>query len=445
MEIPKDKVIGSWFGMAVGDAMGTGVRGLKPQTIAQCFKGMDGYKDVRPFIGKGVKGYRMQGLYSSHTQRALVVCESLLRNKKLNLDDLIQTLVQMAGGGPEKGFGVFRHSEGCFRKTVEEFRHRRDPRLAELNTAFCSYNSMAVPIALYFRTKQTAMMNACLEAGLLMSRNPWEMAGIALTGYFVTRLLGIEVEDAESGDLQAEIIFSEAAAFCEEAETGYKKNHPGWWGEYGEENGRAMSRTFHSLNKIFRELDEEKQMDWICKNAAAYFKTGIQHPSQGYVLTLIPLAAIIVLTQGRNFEQSLTRAINLGREADKLGCLVGAWAGALYGYSRIPDRLKSGLVNSKEIRNRGEALANRKALKGFKDLPEMESGLTFKEMEDSRKFPFTKTRKTGPLGSGSKEVFEDEDSNGSLANLKEDAYGWRKYQRDKSKQKRDRRRNLGKK
>ncbi len=192
-------------------------------------------------------------------------------------------------------------------------------------------------------------------------------------------------------------------------------------------------------------MDEAKQMDWICKNAAAFFKTAIQHPSQGYVLTLIPLAAIIVLTHGGNFEQTLTHALNLGREADKLGCLVGAWAGALYGYSRIPERLKSGLVNSKEIRIRGEALANRKAPKGIKNLPEMESGLTFKEMEDSRKFPFTKTRKTGPKGSLSKEFFEEEDSTGSLANLKEDSYGWRKYQKDKTKRKRDRRRDPGKK
>ena len=71
----QDKVVGCFFGMAVGDAMGTGVRGLKREAVTQCFKRMDDYKDVRPFLGKGIKQYRMQGLYSSQTQSALVVTD----------------------------------------------------------------------------------------------------------------------------------------------------------------------------------------------------------------------------------------------------------------------------------------------------------------------------------------------------------------------------------
>ena len=57
----EDKILGSWFGMAVGDAMGQSVKGLKPETVKQYFKQVDGYKDVRPYIGKGIKQYRMPG------------------------------------------------------------------------------------------------------------------------------------------------------------------------------------------------------------------------------------------------------------------------------------------------------------------------------------------------------------------------------------------------
>ena len=50
----EDKILGSWFGMAVGDAMGQSVKGLKPETIKQYFKQVDSYKDVRSYIGKVV-------------------------------------------------------------------------------------------------------------------------------------------------------------------------------------------------------------------------------------------------------------------------------------------------------------------------------------------------------------------------------------------------------
>ena len=99
----RDKVVGSWFGMAVGDAMGTGVRGLKPQTIAQCFKRDAGYKDVRPFIGKGVKRYRTQGLYGSLTQSALVVCDTLLKSRKADVDAIAKSLAHLATGGKSRG------------------------------------------------------------------------------------------------------------------------------------------------------------------------------------------------------------------------------------------------------------------------------------------------------------------------------------------------------
>ena len=77
-----DKVLGSWLGMAVGEAMGAAVRGMKPATIKQYFNSMDSYKEVRPFIGKGVKNYRMQGLYGTQTQTALVLCDLFLSKKK---------------------------------------------------------------------------------------------------------------------------------------------------------------------------------------------------------------------------------------------------------------------------------------------------------------------------------------------------------------------------
>ena len=78
----RKKIIGSWFGMAVGDAVGRPAKGLKPAAIRQIFGAMDGFKDVRSIMGKGIKDYRMQGLYGAPTQCALAVGDALLKNKK---------------------------------------------------------------------------------------------------------------------------------------------------------------------------------------------------------------------------------------------------------------------------------------------------------------------------------------------------------------------------
>ena len=68
MDSNPEEVMGCFLGMAVGDAMGRAVKGLKPEAIRQIFGTIEDYKDVRNIIGKGTKNYRMQGLYGAPTQ-----------------------------------------------------------------------------------------------------------------------------------------------------------------------------------------------------------------------------------------------------------------------------------------------------------------------------------------------------------------------------------------
>ena len=58
MNALKDKVTGSYYGMALGNAMGLSAKSLKPETIRQLFNSMDDFKDVSPFIGRGVKNLK---------------------------------------------------------------------------------------------------------------------------------------------------------------------------------------------------------------------------------------------------------------------------------------------------------------------------------------------------------------------------------------------------
>ena len=51
MNISPEKVMGCFLGMAIGDAMGRAVNGLKPDAIRQIFGTIEDYKDIRNIVG----------------------------------------------------------------------------------------------------------------------------------------------------------------------------------------------------------------------------------------------------------------------------------------------------------------------------------------------------------------------------------------------------------
>jgi ADP-ribosylglycohydrolase len=431
----KDKIMGSWMGMAIGDALGQSVKGLKPETVKQYFKKVDGYHDVRPYIGKGIKQYRMAGLYGVQTQRALAVCDSLLKTKKPNGEDLSDLLVRMSAHGPENYFGMFRRPEGCFYKSVQDLPNRVRPLLADQASAYACYFSMAMPLALYQQRTSKTLMQYCIEAALLLSRHSWEVVGSAVTGFITTRLLN------EEGLPDGATLLNEAAEFCKTAEEWYRENYPDRYA-LAEKNPEAMSRTLSDLADQYSQGSLENLPGWICSNASSYIKTEIVHATQGHALTILPLALVRLLMPGQDFASALTGTLNLGREADKLGVLIGCWAGAVHGVSGIPQDWQTGLVNGKEIKLRGEALAKRKKGVVGKDLLDMELGLTQKEAEERRKYMPKELQKSAKKASVLEDLWMEEEAEETLPQLKEDPRRWREFERDKTRKKRDRRRLL---
>lgn len=442
MKSLQDKILGSWFGMAVGDALGMAVKGLKPETVKQYFGSMDDFKDVRQFIGKGVKRYRMKGLYGAQTQRALAVCDSILKNKKADAEKISELFLELAANGPENYYGAFRHVESGFYQTVESF-SGRDPLIpAEQNHAGGSYPSLAIPIALFHQKESPEMIRQCLESGLLLSRNPMEVLGTALTGFLAIRFLSLEPDDDGEGlsEENSKQLLEDAGNACKRAETTLKDRFPEIAQAFDEKVIQGLRMTVLGILERY-DWEEKPLFDWISENASAHGKNKITHPAQGHGLSLLPLALMRVLKGGTDFKSVLTRSINMGKESARLGTLVGAWAGALYGFNGIPQAWKSGLVNSKEIKFRGEALFKRRAVKGSKNLVDMELALTHKEFEEGKKLtpkmPQKDSRKISSRFSFDEEEFEE-----SAIPKKEDVAQRRKFQKDKTKMKRDRRRNL---
>lgn len=434
-----DKALGSWYGMAVGDALGQSVKGLKPETVKQYFKQVDAYHDVKPFVGKGIKRYRMQGLYGVQTQAALAVSEVLLATKKADPAAVADVLLRMSANGPEGYFGVFRRPEGCFYRAVESFPNRPDMAKSEDPHAFGAGFSLALPIAVFMKKNSVTFRAQCLGVARLLSRHPWELVGTVLAGYLVTRCFELDPPE-RPGALG--ILFADAARFCEEVETHLQEEHGDVWNGI-EADPAAFSKTLRGLGERYAPGEGEACRKWIAGNASALTGREIVHPSQGHALTLLPLALLMLAETPGGFDAVLTATLNLGREADKLGTLTGAWAGALYGFEAIPPAWKSGLVNAKEIKARGEALARRKGWKGGKDLVTMELGLTSKEAEERKRFLPKEAKKPEKKKASLDDLWLEEEPRETLSQLKEDPYKWRQFERDKSRRKRDRRKKPG--
>ena len=188
MNTLKDKVVGSWYGMAVGDAMGLPAKSIKPETIRQLFGSVDTYKDVSPFIGKGIKRFKMQGLYGRQTQSALVIADSLLKNKKLKISEISDLLIKLSSNGPDHYFGVYRHAEKGFSQSVYSL-IEEPPRMPSHNQADATFLTMGVPGSLLRRDRPEIGMRMNIDIGLTISRNLCEVTGLALTGYLASRFL----------------------------------------------------------------------------------------------------------------------------------------------------------------------------------------------------------------------------------------------------------------
>jgi len=431
MDSNPEEVMGCFLGMAVGDAMGRAVKGMKPETIRQIFGTIEDYKDARNIIGKGTKNYRMQGLYGAPTQCALAVCDGILKNKKKFIEETVHNFKSLSNGGPENYFGAFRSSENYLWKAVDLLDDRLLTERTPLSSATGLFTSFSVPLALFYKNWSKTLASQCFQLAMVFSSHPLEIVGSVLNGFLVTRFLNME--EGELVQKRKEIL-QEVVEVCAQAEMEYQSSFNVF---ENEEIIKSKNVFSHTLEGLIAQIEkpEKEVLQWIVENANGYSNREIRYASQGFVLNLILLALYWILNRENDF--SLASILRQGRETEKLGALVGAWTGALRGAQAIPENLKTGLVNGREIRLRGDALFHRRMKKDTKVLVDMEIALTNKEAEEAKRYLPKETRKV--LKSINIDSWEDEED---IVPSKEDRAQWRKFQKEKTKAKRDRRKNL---
>ena len=90
-------------------------------------------------------------------------------------------------------------------------------------------------------------------------------------------------------------------------------------------------------------------------------KTRAQIRSSGYVVDTLE-AALWAIGSSENFSEAVLKAVNLGDDADTVGAVTGQIAGAICGYSGIPERWTARLAWRDRLVETGTALWKLSAL-----------------------------------------------------------------------------------
>lgn len=268
----KDRLLGSFLGLAIGDAVGTTVE----------FRARDTFEPVTDMVGKGPFNLPA-GYFTDDTSMALCLAESLIENPDLDRNDLLNRFSKWYREGVNSPTGRCFDIGTTTRSAIVDWEktgsvlNNTGPwdagngsimRLAPAVIKYHNDSDRAIATAIMQGETTHGSVEACDSCDLL--------ARVLLTAYSTTdknAILNIDVQEHWSDSVK------------------------------------------NILNRLDVSRDEVK--------------------SSGYVIHTLH-AALWCFKNTDNFRDAILLATNLGEDADTVAAVTGQIAGAYYGMSGIP-------------------------------------------------------------------------------------------------------------
>ncbi|MDP9373269.1 MAG: ADP-ribosylglycohydrolase family protein [Chloroflexota bacterium] len=277
---PRERFVGCLVGLATGDALGAPLEFMARDAIAAA------HGEVREFIGGGWLNVD-PGEWTDDTQMALAIAESIVSCRRVDPADIARRFVAWLHTGPKDIGNITRtalryHEQGL---PLEEV----GPRVCHEMAGRCAGNGSVMrcaPVGLFHAARPEALRGDSARTSALTHADPlavWSTVAVNLA--LVELLAG-----------RREGLVERVAAAVEGA-------------------APAVAATLLAA-------------------------PGLAHKdvrSGGYVLETLG-AAFWALQNHEGFEEPLVAAINLGDDADTVGAVAGALAGAREGIDAIPGR-----------------------------------------------------------------------------------------------------------
>lgn len=305
----EDKIRGVIYGQAIGDALGLSTEFMSKTEIIKAYpNGINTYEDIQ--TDEHTERWE-KGDWTDDTDQMLCILDSIIEEGKLTVQGVSRKFKEWYNGEP-MGIG---------------------------NTV---YNVLS----------DEGFLNAPHE----VSKRVWKESGMksaANGGVMRTSILGVwEYKELEKVEKNAREI-------C-------KITHY---------DPRCIASCVAVSLAISELLKEESDMEIIlnrCVNYGKKYDSEIteklsklpleiseleldQYISIGYTYKALT-AGFWVMKYSKSYEEGLKSIINEGGDADTNASVGGAILGAKFGYDSIPERLKTGLLNRKELEERIEKL-----------------------------------------------------------------------------------------
>lgn len=373
-----DGIAGAVMGLCVGNALGAPLKNAKPGAIRSAFGVVADYVDARDMLGAKLNRWSTPGLYGADAQLALALLDVCIESRGLNAERAAALLAELARCDEGLPHGVLRGAGADVSAAVENHSQGVPWRRAGHDWPGGAPAARIAPIALFYADNPRALPDAVIESALLTNRNPVSVSAAAAVAAITLEMIE---KDSLAPDERGNIL-EKAAAFSREIEKRLIERYADVLDFGKEKQQHEFSETLADLTGRLDHTPADVEA-WICENATERSGIEVKRPTRDVALASVIYAIYIFLANGESFERAVSAAINQGGDADAIGAIVGAMAGALHGESGIPERWIKGLANRKQIQARARALARGRGVRAqTADFLAMEADLTRKEMEE---------------------------------------------------------------
>ena len=347
---------GCLLGLALGDALGAPLEGMKTGRIRQAFGDVEGFVDsVAGWPGKP-SHWRLSGLYGDDAQQALALAETLLEKERGDGERTMALYLQLRDAlkGDSFSCGGHRAVGPNFRKALQAMSEGGDAFLCGQPDAGCGAAARIAPVGLFFPDDQAALRTAVIEASLITHNDPRALAGAAALAYAVGCLAALDGDETpEVDELCADI-----CSFTREFEEQLKDEYWDFLDPKTRISGAfQLSDSLRVLAPAVREANDDLARRSI---VAAANRCQPEFPLKDANQDFAPAAVLIALYYGLhydNFSHGILAAINDGRKADSVGAMTGALLGVRLGRDSIPENWLKELHNAEQVALRGRMLA----------------------------------------------------------------------------------------
>jgi ADP-ribosyl-[dinitrogen reductase] hydrolase len=272
----RDRAIGAFIGLAVGDALGTTIE----------FKARDTYPPITTMIGGGPFDLR-PGEWTDDTAMALCLADSLIANRgELNAVDLAERFVRWWKNGENSVTGRCFDIGGATSSALESFvRTGRAEGSANPHSAGNGGIMRLAPAVI------AAKGNVAMAAKLACAQS---------------RVTHAALECLDAANVLARVLTA---------------------GINGQ--GKESLQAGAEADAVTPKIKAIAEGSWRDKA-----RNDIR--SSGYVVDTVE-AALWAVAHSSTFEEAVLKAVNLGDDADTVGAVTGQVAGAIWGCSGIPE------------------------------------------------------------------------------------------------------------